>query len=189
MISNSVVDTNRNPIFIFDEVFNSQENLEIYSTVNQSLFSRSHLDLDSRFFNYNQTTVKWVNNINFSDGFHKMLIEKYMSAITHVDWDNAVITRQYVNYSDSTTSDLIHTDCNSLQKNSYTLLHYANYEWHPNWHGETLFYSNDCLEASTAITIRPGRLVLFDSNLQHSATAPSSIANFPRYTIATKIRF
>ena len=72
MISNSVVDANGNLIFIFDEVFNSQENLEIYSVVNQSLFSRSHLDLDSRFFNYNQTTVKWVNNINFNDPFHSM---------------------------------------------------------------------------------------------------------------------
>lgn len=68
--------------------------------------------------------------------------------------------------------------------NELVVLYYANLEWHPEWHGETLFYSEDLSEIEVALPYTPGRVVIFDGTIPHSYRPQSTIADHYRYTIA-----
>jgi hypothetical protein len=84
-----------------------------------------------------------------------------------LDWNKVAVTGQYINYSTSNTVDFVHSDISENHPNHYTLLHYANHTWDVNWHGETLFYSDNCQDVIYSQIIKPGTLVLFDSRIQH----------------------
>ena len=92
-----------------------------------------------------------------------------------------------MNYNTSNSVDMIHTDRSSNEEGYFTILHYANHTWDVNWHGLTTWYSDDLKEIVYAFVPDPGSVVVFDSRLQHSSTAPSTIAGHPRFTIATKV--
>ncbi len=87
------------------------------------------------------------------------------------------------------TVDMIHCDCLAENDRQYTLIHYANWSWEANWHGETIFYDRQGKDAVAVVSLKPGRVILFNGNIPHSAIAPSRIASFPRYTIANKLQF
>ena len=95
----------------------------------------------------------------------------------------------YINLSNTLDSDLAHVDNNSFPQTNtaYTLLLYANLEWDINWGGETLFYDKKWEEIVTAIKPKPGRIVLFDSTLYHSARPPQSHCPHNRYTIVLNL--
>ena len=58
-----------------------------------------------------------------------------------------------------------HTD--SLEdSDEVTVLYYVNTRWDKNWGGETLF-SNDLGECEIAVEYKPGRIVIFDSAIEH----------------------
>lgn len=96
----------------------------------------------------------------------------------------------YINSSTVIDSDLAHLDTNDTPGTNeyYTLLIYPNIEWDINWGGETLFYDNSCEEIVAAIRPKPGRVVLFNSSIYHSARPPQSHCPFSRYTIALKLK-
>lgn len=57
-------------------------------------------------------------------------------------------------------------------EHNLTLLYYANRQWNRDWGGETLF-ANDDGECELAVEYKPGRVVIFDSTIEHK---PGSIA-------------
>lgn len=67
-----------------------------------------------------------------------------------------------------------------------TALYFANAEWGEHWHGETFFY-DDNGEAHHAIAVRPGRLVVFPSQILHRGGVPSRLCHEPRLTVAFKL--
>lgn len=175
---------NNKKIYVYDDAFSSQENFDIYAIISQLNFTRTNVDLS---FNVNETNKKWICNLGQHDMLYQFTLDKYSKTIDFIPWEQVSDVRQYVNYSTSDTADLIHADCNTFQEGVYTILQYANYNWDPNWHGETIFYDSNSVDAIFTSTVKPGRVLVFDSVLMHSATTPSKIAEFPRFTIATKI--
>ena len=171
-------------IYMYDNVFSSQENYDLYAIISQLSFTRTNSDLA---FNVSETKRKWVCNLGPHDVLFQFTLDKYSKTVDYIDWKTVKDIKQYINYSTPETVDLLHSDCNIFQENSYTILQYANYKWYPSWHGETIFYDQDSYDAIFTSVVKPGRTIIFDAAIVHSATAPSTLAEFPRFTIATKI--
>jgi len=172
-------------ITVYDNIFTDKENLDIYEFISRSNFTRSNVDV--QILHNRDIDVKWRSDIDPANPLSKITIPIYRERIEHIDWNKFHIKSHYVNFSVSNTVDMIHPDSRGFEKNGFTLLHYANYKWDINWHGNTNFYSDNLEDVVYSSLIKPGRIVIFDSTIPHSATAPSSIAMHPRYTIATKL--
>lgn len=95
-----------------------------------------------------------------------------------------VLNRAYCNLATFGDVLLSHRDCHPPLR-VVTALWYVCPEWHVDWAGETIFFSDDG-DAQVAITPRPGRLVLADGRIHHSGRPPSRVSPIPRLTFALK---
>jgi Rps23 Pro-64 3,4-dihydroxylase Tpa1-like proline 4-hydroxylase len=94
------------------------------------------------------------------------------------------IQRAYINVYFPYTPTAVHTD--DVDDTAITILYYANPTWHHDWSGETQFFSKDLSQITNSIMPAPGRLVVFNSAIPHTARSPSVLAQAPRFTIAIK---
>ena len=121
---------------------------------------------------------------------NKLFVNKFLNLIPLIfkkNLDFSFFKSMQVNLSDFSTVDLIHVDgAKFANKTSYTILYYSNIKWDINYGGETLFYDPNNLEIISAIQPKPGRFVVFDSTLPHSARPIQSNCPYLRYTIAVK---
>jgi SM-20-related protein len=179
-----IVDYNDKKIFVYENVFNRRENLGIYDLIVNAPFTRTNIDV--YLLNNRDIDAKWWSLINPDSKISSIINPKYIEEIDAFDWSKVAITGQYINYSSISSVDNLHADVFD-EKNAYTMLHYANHTWNVNWHGETMFYADDCNEVIYSQIIKPGTVIVFDSRIQHSATSCSGVADTPRYTIATKL--
>lgn len=171
-------------ISVYDGVFSFQENLEIYEFICQQPFIRSNVD--NNFHNNKDIDIKWSCLLK-EPNIISNLIDRAYNDLDELKDQKIKIFRQYINFSTCETVDQIHVDSQVGSINSYTILHYVNFKWDKNWHGETVFYNSAADEIEVSTMIKPGRIVVFDSNIVHSARPPSRIAEYGRYTIATKL--
>ena len=79
----------------------------------------------------------------------------------------------------------IHVDAPYFVEDNLTVLVYLNAEWMPNWGGETIFY-DDKLDAKKIVSLKPGRVVMFDGRIPHTGRAPNRITPYNRYILAYK---
>lgn len=79
----------------------------------------------------------------------------------------------------------IHTDTDA--PGHKTVLYYCNGYWQPSWHGETLFYTPDRGEIVRAVVPKPGRIVIFDSDIPHAGRDPARTCPVMRVTLAFKL--
>jgi hypothetical protein len=99
------------------------------------------------------------------------------------------IHSMYVNLGIPTDCHQLHTDIASSITNideCLTLLYYVNCDWNINWGGETLFYNNDLSGIEYTSFFKPGRIILFDGSIPHSARPQSFSSNQYRFTLACK---
>lgn len=185
MIKSKKVQIEGKDIIIYDDVFSHQELYEIYLHLDDRPYVKHNLD-DVLYHN-KHVDKKWSSEITDNEILFNILMTKYSSVITEFQSQNFTIKRSYVNYADSSTADLIHDDAPHYKKNHWTLLQYGNYKWHSNWHGETVYYDSNHSEILFSTTLKPGRIVVFDSSIPHCARPPSKLAEYPRYTIAFKL--
>jgi Rps23 Pro-64 3,4-dihydroxylase Tpa1-like proline 4-hydroxylase len=88
----------------------------------------------------------------------------------------------------------IHADQHGIHADDWhaghgkTLLYYGNKQWDKNWGGSTLFYNDDCQDIIYNCSFIPGRIVIFDSDIPHSATPQHFIADPFRFTLALKFK-
>lgn len=184
MLTRKNIDLENTQIVIYDNVFSYQENLEIFQFVCQQPFIRSNVD--NTFDNNKDTNIKWSCLLKESNQITNLLNSKYFN-LEEFKNKRFEIFRQYINFSTSETVDIVHVDSPTNTPGGKTILQYANYCWNRNWHGETVFYNSDVSEIIYSTMMKPGRVVIFDSNIPHSARAPSKLADYARYTIATKL--
>jgi hypothetical protein len=180
----NVFTVDNKPIVVYDNVFTYQENLEIYQFICQQPYVRSNID--NTFDNNKDVNIKWSCLLRESNQISDLLNSKYFN-LDRLKNRKVEIFRQYVNFSMSNTVDMIHVDSPTNSVNAYTLVHYGNFIWNKNWHGETVFYNSNSDEIMFSVMPKPGRIVFFDSNIPHCARPPSSLSEYSRYTIATKL--
>ncbi|HTY69442.1 MAG TPA: 2OG-Fe(II) oxygenase [Alphaproteobacteria bacterium] len=92
----------------------------------------------------------------------------------------------YANGQTYGQSGEIHTDTNEPGRK--TVVFYCNRVWQPNWHGETLFYTPDHGDVIRAVLPKPGRIVIFDSDIPHAGRDPSRLCPLIRVTITFKLQ-
>ena len=63
-------------------------------------------------------------------------------------------------------------------------LYYANLNWHPNFAGETLFYTEDQKEIRYGSSYTPNRLVIFDGEIPHTIRAQNITGPNYRFSIS-----
>jgi len=173
-------------IHIYDDIFHLQDLQDIFAFVEQGEFKRTNLDLV--YFNNQNVDYKWSRLIGINDHWFKRVIEIYNKHIDELK-QPFTVERSYINFSTMETVDMIHCDCLADNTKQFTMLHYANWYWEPNWHGETIFYDDQGQDVVAAVSLKPGRVVFFNGNIPHSAIAPARIAAYPRFTIANKLQF
>lgn len=171
-------------VAVYDNVFSYQENLEIYQFICQLPYIRSNLD--NTFDNNKDINIKWSSLLKEPSQITTLLETRYFD-LEEFKNKRPQVFRQYVNFSTTETVDMIHVDSSSDTTNAYTILHYGNFTWDKNWHGETVFYNSMADEILLSTLPKPGRVVVFDSNIPHCARPPSRLAEYARYTIATKL--
>ena len=84
----------------------------------------------------------------------------------------------------STPADPKFTHCHPKQ---VVCLYYANLNWHPNFAGETLFYTEDQKEIRYGSTYTPNRLVIFDGEIPHTIRAQNITG--PNYRFSIRLFF
>jgi len=81
------------------------------------------------------------------------------------------VDRCYLNISSLATNSYFHVDYHDVGRK--TLLYYINSRWSREWGGETLF-ANKYGECEVAVEYKPGRIVLFDAEIEHKPTNQST---------------
>jgi len=188
-VNKKTISYNNKKIIIYNQLFDTRENLHIYNLIVNSNFQRTNVDVP--FYSNTDRDVKWISYINPTSEISEIINSKYTKCINDFLWSEISIIDQYINYGNNSTVDFIHCDNYNLlsKNNNYTILHFANHTWNPNWHGNLLFFNDECTEIIQGIVPTPGKVVIFDANLNHSATPCNIKAEYPRYTIATKILY
>lgn len=91
----------------------------------------------------------------------------------------------YINVMRFGNSPAIHCDAPYHVDKQKTVLVYMNPVWHPEWGGETVFF-DDTLDAKYIVQPRPGRVVIFDGRIPHTAKTPSLKFLYNRFILAFK---
>jgi hypothetical protein len=90
----------------------------------------------------------------------------------------------YTNIADAMTTTLPHAD---RPKECWTLLFYPNIEWDIRWGGQTNFIDEDTMDIMASVIPKPGRFILFKSDILHQATPPNFYCPYKRLTVAFKM--
>jgi len=64
------------------------------------------------------------------------------------------------------------------------LLYYVNFEWQPQWYGETVFFTQALDDIQLALQYTPGRILVFDGHIPHSIRPQSHAAPQFRFTLS-----
>lgn len=103
----------------------------------------------------------------------------------HVPMDKFKGERAYINLG-------IHGDNHKTHVDQFghgygkTVLVYLNKKWDNDWGGETIFYDDKCEDILYMSPLVPGRILIFDGSIPHSAKAQDFHAPPYRFTLAVK---
>jgi len=193
---------NRN-IYIFDKCIPPYSIVELYDFCIHAPYTLSNYDI---FDDSGILAKKWKHDLSLENLNSYSLLEYIDNCFSEICKSKnknikLVYKRAYVNYADPYTIDSPHVDetlatlkQNSLEdKNikldnveSFTILIYPNTKWDIDWFGETKFYDMDVENVIFSFPPSPGKIIIFDGLIPHSASPPSLKAKQPRYTIAIK---
>lgn len=127
--------------------------------------------------NFNNQSFVLENNIDF---LHRLLFDA-----KDILPNNTELYSAYSNILNALSCPVVHTDAPFNIPENKTVLFYLNDEWNPNWGGETVFYDEN-FDIIKSILPKPGRCIIFDGRIPHSARPPVSRFRHNRYIITLK---
>jgi Rps23 Pro-64 3,4-dihydroxylase Tpa1-like proline 4-hydroxylase len=165
-------------IFIFDDLIERNHNDLLNSYCLNSRYTCEHssnqfnVELDSRF----------ISNMSRED-FTATNLTNVIKQVTNVLGKKLHLGNFYINHYAPLTNVSRHTD--SSFENTYTVLVFCNKYWEDTWGGELKFYSEHSALHNT-IDFVPGRVVVFDSRIEHKVMPLTGVAKKSRFSIAVK---
>ena len=169
---------NNKKIIVFDSLFEKHQTDAINSMCVNSLYKADHgssplsTELDFRFVSYlNKDNVE---SLGITDSLKQ--IKNYINNEIYIGYS-------YINHYWHHTQSPSHTD--SSFDNTITILIFCNNHWQENWGGEIKFY-NESSKSDLTFDFKPGRVVVFDSRLEHKVLPISLEAKKPRFSLAMK---
>lgn len=167
-------------IFVVDNALDYSNQEALFNFCKNSLYSFGHAassvssaDL-SRFIC--NLTAEELGRTGL-DQLFESLVKKYKNRRVRID-------RSYINVYFPYTPTALHTDDNDADAISF--LAYANPNWQTDWAGETQFFTADAQEVIKSVLPCGGRVIVFDSDVPHTARAPAVICPVPRFTLTIK---
>ena len=94
------------------------------------------------------------------------------------------LTRCYANGYPSGCEGGLHQD--SMIATHFTCIYYPHAEWHPNFAGETVFFTQDGSDILASIYPKPNRLIVFPGAIPHVARGISRTCPKLRITLMFK---
>jgi hypothetical protein len=171
--------SNNKKIKVFDELFTYRDRCNMFSLMRKIPF-------------------------NFWAAYDTLITDQESSFIIKSAWDNEhfghfglmqlpeaeplrkelhgyALHRSWVNLG--TPIDRLRYHSDSTKPGERSMLYYLNVHWDINWDAPTLFSNEQMTEVEYACSFRPGRVVIFDSDVPHKAThAPAEAKQF-RFTL------
>jgi Rps23 Pro-64 3,4-dihydroxylase Tpa1-like proline 4-hydroxylase len=120
-----------------------------------------------------------LDSLHFFDGALDTIIGEQIPS------DDYAHFRSYTNLGLYTDTHEVHAD-HYFDRAGKTLLYYVNETWIKDWGGETVFLDESANEIIYTSSFVPGRVVIFDSNIPHSAKPQSIDGPAYRFTMAMK---
>jgi hypothetical protein len=163
-------------VHVYDNYLDLQLKLKVFDFLSKSRYTIGWSDLESQ----SAISHRYLHSV-YSDiddencGLLPFL--RNCEMINHVD--NLKKIKSIVNLSVPSDSHFVHTHYENK-----IILYYANLEWKPNWHGETLFYNENLTDIDLALSYTPGRVVIFDGGIPHTIRPQSHSADHYRFTYA-----
>jgi SM-20-related protein len=143
-------------------------------------FRHWHIEIADSGFSTKTSCLELLDTSPLSNEIREVLLKlrKYLP-------ENSYPTRIYANAHTYGIDGRFHVDC-KVADSEITALIYLNPIWEKSWGGVTLFAPKK--NELSAVLPAPGRLVLFDGSILHSATAPSRECHDLRVTLILKFR-
>jgi len=183
MIVKNIELKNKKSITIIDNILPRASIEGLYAACamsNYGLIGASNLDIQDM---QNRKMICYINDeFLYKNNF---LIPEVQKVLMEQLKDTPVAFKSYINLGIHSECPKIHVDHFASGKGK-TVLYYANYNWNINWAGETVFYNDDCDEIEYITPFIPGRILIFDSDIPHSAKQQTFDAPPYRFTIALK---
>jgi Rps23 Pro-64 3,4-dihydroxylase Tpa1-like proline 4-hydroxylase len=168
---------NHPDIIVADDLFDQQE----IEDIENLLLSRPWTFSERASYDKKAPT-HWVTELSM-DLPEVVAISKAFSDLdSFSEIRNLHLHRVYCNAHVPTDLPLPHRD--SRHPGERTVLYYGNSEWKPEFAGETVFFDGG--EIVRSILPKPGRIVLFESTIEHCARVPTRLVTGLRLTVAFK---
>jgi Rps23 Pro-64 3,4-dihydroxylase Tpa1-like proline 4-hydroxylase len=171
-------------IHVFDGIFNYAEISGIYNALSHGTFMLDNANrpdvqaMQDRKLVY-RITPDLLDKLHFFDGALDKIIDE------NINMEEYAHFKSYVNLGLYTDTHEVHAD-HYYDRAGKTLLYYVNETWNKDWGGETAFLDDNAEKIIYTSQFVPGRVVIFDSNIPHSAKPQSIDGPAYRFTMAMK---
>lgn len=170
-------------IHVLDGLFTRAEAEAIYVAICQLQFKIANVNyLDVQ--GIQDRHLKADVDVNFLNSV-KLFGGERDEVVSRLFGDNHYLYKSYINLGIKGDSHKCHVDAYHPGQGK-TLLYYANRDWEPNHGGETVFYNMEQTDIAFVSTYKPGRIVVFDSDIPHSARPQTMDGPSYRFTLAIK---
>lgn len=163
-------------IQIFDNVVSAHDRNEIYAAARYSKFSIGWGDnniLENQQYQFLAA--------RFADEKRTPLVERvFLNGQLKETLEGLVATKSFVHLATPSDSFFMHT-----HDEYKVLLYYVNPVWQDGWHGDTVFYEDNCKDIRFCSPYTPGRCILFDGCIPHSLRPQSVIGPKFRFSLVT----
>lgn len=178
-------DRNRNLIVIDDAFTFSEVSGNYAETVSRkySIYNSSDLEIQNLPSKRLGCPLE-MNDPIISNIYSKERLEVFKDYIPQEKYYH---WRSYMNLGIHSDPHKIHCD-DFVPETGKTILVYMNRNWDLDWGGETTFYSDDRKKIKYVSQFVPGRIIIFDGSIPHSAKPQHFSAPPYRFTLASKFR-
>ena len=176
-----IVDDLGRKIFVLDDVLTPEAALEIEEELRSTPVSLTDADRpDTRAYKHFKHDFMLPGE-ECTEPFANALIALARTFLDSQEIPTGRLHRVYLNVNLFGDFQFAHTD-----GDGWTALLFANARWEEDWGGEIIFYPEGQDAFAYAIYPKPGRMILFDSNLYHRGGVPSKFFHGPRMSVAIK---
>lgn len=166
-------------IEVYDNLIPEELVKEIHRKLHFTGFKRTERDYSDQDF----ANAMAVADLVLDDDLVQELMSKVYPLVPNAE--ELYCYRVYANCYTPSDSPEPHKD--QCENNGFTVLYYANSEWSWENGGETVFFDEN-REIIKAVLPKPGRVVIFQPDIHHTARVQNILGPKFRYTIAIKLR-
>lgn len=174
----SDISINNKPVYVLDNLLERYQIEDLNTACVTSKYTPMH---NTSVFTH-EADARFVCHLDPLD-FASAELDKIVKDISNNLKTDLYVGMAYINHYGQMAKVGRHTD--GAFDNGLTILIFVNYFWESTWGGEIKFY-NEGANYNYCIDFVPGRIVVFDSRLEHEVLPLTAHAKKDRFSIALK---